>query len=68
VSPNADAEIAKRSNDELIRHPITEPDYSGCGRLEHAMSEQQHEDQEVVFRRREGEEPLRGRMCVENAS
>ena len=30
------------------------------------MSEQQHEDQEVVFRRREGEEPLRGRMCIAN--
>ena len=31
-----------------------------------AMSEHQHEDQEVVFRRREGEEPLRGRMCIAN--
>jgi hypothetical protein len=30
------------------------------------MSEQQHEDQEVVFRRREGEEPIRGRMCLAN--
>ncbi len=31
------------------------------------MSEHKHEDQEVVFRRREGEEPLRGRMCVANS-
>jgi hypothetical protein len=60
--------LRKDLTTNLIRHPITEPDYSGCGRLEHAMSEQQREDQEVVFRRREGEEPLRGRMCVENAS
>ena len=30
------------------------------------MSEHQHEDQEVVFRRREGEELLRGRMCIAN--
>jgi hypothetical protein len=30
------------------------------------MSEHQHEDQEVVFRRREGEEPLRGRICIVN--
>ena len=30
------------------------------------MNKQQCEDQEVVFRRREGEEPLRGRMCVAN--
>jgi hypothetical protein len=58
--------LRKDLTTNLIRHPITEPDYSGCGRLEHAMSEQQREDQEVVFRRREGEEPLRGRMCVEN--
>jgi hypothetical protein len=30
------------------------------------MGKQQHEDQEVVFRRREGEDPLRGRMHVAN--
>ena len=30
------------------------------------MSEHQYEDQEVVFRRREDEAPLRGRMCVAN--